>query len=143
MKGFDVIFLLLYDVSMNFSKSRLARSIILICDDDADVLAMLAEAFVDAGGHVVTATGSEEAWSLLQKNKVNCVLSDIRMSDGNGIDLAKKIRAQFKDIPLFLMTGFQDYKGSKLQDIGVEEIFFKPFVIEDIVETVALKLESM
>ena len=135
--------MLLYDIPMNFSKSRLSSATILVCDDDADVLDVLVDAFKDAGSQVVTASGSEEAWSLLQKNKVDCVLSDIRMSDGNGIDLAKKIHSHFKEIPLLLMTGFQDYKGSSLQDIGVEAIFFKPFVIEDIVETVALKLESM
>lgn len=128
---------------MSFSKSILKSATILICDDEKDIRDVLAFAFEDAGCHVLQSENPDEAWQLIHQHKVDCIISDIRMSDGNGVDFAKKINQTYPQIPFFLMTGFTEYQGSEVREFGVEALFFKPFVVAEVVEAVALKLQSL
>lgn len=128
---------------MSFSQSRLKGATILICDDDKDVRAVLVEAFEDAECQVVAADKTAKAWEIIQKYSVDCIVSDIQMCDGDGVEFAKKVHQLDKPIPFFLITGFSDYQGHEVKSFGVEAIFFKPFHVEEIVEAVALKLESL
>lgn len=128
---------------MSFSQSRLQGATILICDDDKDVREVLVEAFEDAGCQVVAASSTKQAWQVIQKYTVDCIVSDIQMSDGDGVDFAKRVYDSEAPIPFFLITGFSDYQGHEVKSFGVEAIFFKPLHPEEIVEAVALKLESL
>lgn len=128
---------------MSFSQSRLKGATILICDDDKDIRDVLAEAFKEAGSQVVTVENTIKAWQVLQKYSVDCIVSDIQMDEGDGVEFAKKIHQSDKPIPFFLITGFSHYQGHEVKSFGVEAIFFKPLHVEEIVEAVALKLESL
>jgi DNA-binding NtrC family response regulator len=50
------------------------------------------------------ANNGKEALNLLKKNKIDLVISDIRMPDINGLDLLVKIKKEFPETKVIIMT---------------------------------------
>ena len=128
---------------MSFSQPRIVGANILICDNDEDVRSILIEAFKDAGSHAIESSSLSQAWQFIQKYQIDCIICDISLDDGDGVQFAKRLMQSEYEIPLYLITGFSDYQGHEVREFGVEAIFFKPFSVDEIVEAVALKLESL
>lgn len=58
--------------------------------------------------NVLTADGAEMAMQLLRQHPdVEVVVTDMKMPDVNGLELATMIRAEFPDMRVFLLTGFE------------------------------------
>lgn len=130
-------------MSMAFSQQSMSGFSILVCDDDPMICDLLREAFVSAGCRVLEANSGNAAWALMQKDKkIDCVVTDLDMPDGDGIQLIKNIRSYQQRLPIFLITGFADYRGNEVLEHGVEAVYFKPFLVEEVVEAVALCLQN-
>ena len=78
---------------------------ILVVDDEADLLDLLAENLRRAGYAVDTAADGGAAKEALAKNRYDVVLSDIVMPGMNGLELLRRVREQDFDLPVLLMTG--------------------------------------
>ena len=62
------------------------------------------------------------------------ILSDMRMPDGEGIDILNYINNEDKNIPLFFMTGFSgDFNSDDMIAKGAKKVFSKPFKCKDLV----------
>lgn len=75
----------------------------------------------------------EEAWSYFLKNKdLELAILDVGLPDGNGFDLAKKMKAESSILFLFLTA--QADAESRLQgfEIGAEEYIPKPFHLKEL-----------
>lgn len=76
----------------------------LVIDDEPDIRELLEltlnrmEIATDAAGTVAEAT------SLIANNKYNLCLTDMRLPDGNGIDLVKLIHSHQPDMPVAVIT---------------------------------------
>jgi two-component system response regulator ResD len=110
---------------------------ILIVDDEPMIREILKEAFEIAKFTVHEAKNGREAFKLVQEIQYNCVLSDVRMPGGDGIELAKNICELIGPKPkVFLVTGFIDMTTLKAKEWGVIKIFEKPFDFRDILEQI-------
>lgn len=114
---------------------------ILCVDDEIDILELLVDELEDEGFQTLQALGYKEALDVLAKNKVDCVISDIKMPDGSGVELAKEI-VKTNKIPVYLITGFNDYSLEELKSIGVTSLFMKPFDFTDVVSSIKSSLEA-
>ncbi len=75
---------------------------ILIVEDNQDVLSGMAEVLEDDGYHVLRCTELAEARRQLRAGSpVHAVISDLRLPDGSGAELAHET-----DLPLILMSGY-------------------------------------
>src|SRR5574341_1539782 len=79
---------------------------ILIVDDEASVRESLEKVLSKAGYLTFTASSGNDALAHLAKEKVDIVLSDLKMPDGDGVDLLKRIKNNFPDIEVILLTGY-------------------------------------
>ena len=104
--------------------------------DETDILELFRDELQECGHCVLEATNVSDALKLFGENQVDCVISDIRMPGEDGIELAKKIKAQKKDIPVFLVTGFSDYTSEELGQVGVDAVIFKPFDLEEVISMI-------
>ncbi|MFO0583432.1 MAG: sigma-54 dependent transcriptional regulator [Anaeromyxobacter sp.] len=111
----------------------MARSRILVVDDDPASREMLARVLA-ADGHAVTAAGDgNEALAALSRAGADLVVSDIRMPDLDGYGLADRMREQAPDVPLVLVTAFGDVQGA-VEAIrrGAYDYLSKPFDVDAI-----------
>lgn len=81
---------------------------LLVVDDDADIRAALAEALADERTDVHTAESATIALAVLAGNRVDVVLTDIRMPGLDGIGLLRLLRERAADVDVILMTAFDD-----------------------------------
>lgn len=102
---------------------------ILVVDDEPDMLELISILFKKFNFSVEVANSGNEAWTYLKgENDFNLVLTDVRMPDGDGIELAKKIREKHPSKPSILfMSGFSDLLNEEIFHIGAEGKFTKPF----------------
>ena len=117
---------------------------LLIVDDEADLVEVIADSFRQMGWNVLTASGGDEAFEVVRKNKVDIVLSDVRMPKGDGIGMLSNIRSEFPGVPVvFLMTGFSSVPTEELIKMGAHAVFSKPFnrdqVYSEVSKAVGLK----
>lgn len=76
---------------------------VLIVDDERVCLEDLRQALVPAGFEIDTATGVSEALSMYEQHRHDCVITDFRMPDGNGADLARRLP---EDATIVIMSGY-------------------------------------
>jgi len=89
---------------------------ILVVDDEPSVTGSLELILSEGGFEVLTANSFASSTAILNRTKVDLVITDLRLADASGIDLIKHIKKDTPDIEVILMTGY----GSL--DITIEAI---------------------
>ena len=78
------------------------------------------------GAKTLSAANSREAMKVVDQQNIDVILTDVRMPDGDGIDLLSQITT-LKSPPLFfVMTGFADIELEDAKRMGAITIFTKP-----------------
>jgi DNA-binding NtrC family response regulator len=87
--------------------NAIAKSVILVVDDDALVRVHSNLALEDAGYEVVEASNAADALAKLEERPdIAALFTDVRMpGDLNGIDLANAVHAQRPDIAILVTSG--------------------------------------
>jgi two-component system response regulator YesN len=88
--------------------STSAAGVILIVDDDRDLLYLLTEAFQNAGYYVVGASDFASARVSLRTHRLTALLTDVRLGEYNGIQLALLAREMHPAIKVVVFSGFDD-----------------------------------
>jgi CheY-like chemotaxis protein len=119
---------MLQKIQVNEAILKPAEVKILIVDDEPMILETIGGIFQMYGFNVEFAENGIQAYEFTEKNNYNLILSDIRMPQGDGIELAKKIKAKKPNTPTILfMTGYTDVLNEEIYHIGAEGKFNKPF----------------
>ena len=92
----------------NPESEALGQMRILVVDDSADTVDMLARLFELEGAVIKTAGGGAEALEIARDNDFDVVLSDISMPEMDGFEFARRLREMDnqKEVPLIAVTGF-------------------------------------
>jgi CheY-like chemotaxis protein len=91
---------------------------ILIVDDDKRMTRTLADILSLAGHHVTEAHSGPGALEKIQSQAFDCVLTDVRMPEMDGVELHRRLRAVQPGLPVILMTA---YAADTLTNQGLEE----------------------
>lgn len=91
---------------MNYKNQGPSRSI-LIVDDDRLILATMSQGLQQAGYVVFQASSGKEALQLAMKHTPDLALLDVRMPHISGIELAERLRHDFK-IPFLFLSAYGD-----------------------------------
>jgi CheY-like chemotaxis protein/GAF domain-containing protein len=120
----------------------LAGSRVLVVDADDQVRAAAHSLLERYGCTVETARDGVESASMVRAcgaESYDVIIADIRLPDMSGYDLLLKLREQQESIPLVLMTGFGYDPGHsivKARQAGVDLVLFKPFRVDQLLDTV-------
>jgi DNA-binding NtrC family response regulator len=99
---------------------------ILLVDDEQDFSQLMMFWLESKGYSVVTAMDGEAAIEALKKEKVDIVLTDLRMPKMDGVDLIKKIRESDKNMPIIVISAYvDDPKATEAIKYGISGIFCK------------------
>ena len=91
---------------------------ILVVDDDRRMAKTLVSIFQVKGYHAEAAHSGPEALEKVAGERFDCVLTDIKMPEMNGVALYRAIKARRPDLPVVLMTA---YSTDRLVQEGLEE----------------------
>ena len=114
---------------------------ILIVDDEANLLEVLAVALENMGYGTVTAETAEEALAVLEEREVHLVLSDLRLPGLSGRELMEKVKAANPDLPVVIMTAYASLKEAvEIIKEGAFDYTVKPFEPHALEATIASAL---
>src|SRR5215472_10025881 len=104
-------------------------STVLIVDDEPGVRDGLARAVSSKGHRAVPVPSLAEARRVLLAEPVDCVLLDVRLKDGDGLDLLREIReGAHRDTPVIMATAYGDSERTiRAMKEGAFEYVTKPF----------------
>ena len=77
---------------------------LLLVDDDPSLLKLLGMRLRSEGYQVTTAASGPEALRLLQKEKIELVISDLRMDEMDGLALFGEIQKRHTGLPVIILT---------------------------------------
>ncbi len=108
---------------------------ILIVDDDQRMANTLKDILSVKGYETEVALSGSEVLEKVAEDGFDCVLTDIKMPEMNGVELYKAIKKTQPNIPVVFMTA---YSADKLVKEGLQEgavtTLTKPFQIDELIE---------
>jgi CheY-like chemotaxis protein len=112
---------------------ELKQASILLVDDEPFLREIMGGWLSRVAGQVFCAEHGEEALKILAANKIDLILSDVRMPVMDGIALLKKVKEAGMRTPgVVLITGFSDVPLREAYDMGAEAILEKPISREEL-----------
>ena len=106
---------------------------VLSVDDDEEMIGLLHEVVSQLGHVSVTAVDGVDALEKLGESEFDIIITDISMPRMNGIELTKRIKTEFEDIDVVVVTGYQEeYKYTDVIEIGASDFISKPFNINEL-----------
>ncbi len=101
---------------------------ILIVDDEVALRDALVFDFKRKGFTVFEAGSGSQAYEIVQREKIDVVLTDVRMAGGDGIELLDRIKARNATLPVVMfITGFADISLEDAYEKGADAVLPKPF----------------
>jgi DNA-binding NtrC family response regulator len=110
---------------------------VLIVDDEAGMRTALEINFQRRGWQVETAAGKAEAIARFRQRRHALVVSDIRMPDGDGLEVMRAAREISALTPVILLTAFGSVPDAvNAMKSGASEYVTKPVVFEQLMDIV-------
>lgn len=114
-------------------KEKQTSSSVLSVDDDEEMIGLLHEVVSQLGHVSVTAVDGVDALEKLGESEFDIIITDISMPRMNGIELTKRVKTDFEDIDVVVVTGYQEeYKYTDVIEIGASDFISKPFNINEL-----------
>src|SRR5580704_10768372 len=79
---------------------------ILLVEDDEVLRKVFQRTLTREGYRVLSAADVPEALRLVQGQTPRLALLDLCLGDGDGLELARELRARYADVPLIMVTGY-------------------------------------
>src|SRR4051794_40201659 len=121
----------------------MSRATLLLVDDELVVRRLLGDALARAGYHVEVASSDTEALERLAQPGIDMLLVDLRLGDGDGVQVMQAARQLWPRLPIIMLTA----NGSLASAIaavrcGVADYLLKPIDLETLRERVAAILDD-
>lgn len=118
---------------------------VLIVDDEADIRELIDITLSRMGFNTECAANLAEAHQQLESQRFSLCLTDMRLPDGNGLDLIDYITNQYPDTPVAMITAHGNMEAAiRALKSGAFDFVSKPIDLVQLREMVnsALKLEA-
>jgi CheY-like chemotaxis protein len=115
---------------------------ILVVDDEPAVLALVRRCLDDQRVTLIEASSGKDAIELIMVGQdLDLVITDLRMPETEGDELARQVRAVEPDVKVLFMTSHADLPFEASSQLRADEAYLdKPFTREELREAVALLL---
>ena len=119
---------------------QLAKSTVLVVDDDPDLRAVARDGLEILGCDVLLAGGGPDALEILKSHgPVDLLMVDVRMGGMDGLELIQRARGIWPGLKALVMTGGAEVPDSRN---GATRMLRKPFRVDDLAQEIAALLSS-
>lgn len=117
---------------------------ILLIEDDTSFATLLQNFLNRKGYETSVAYTFAEGLSKISKENFQLIMCDLRLPDGDGISLTQKVKQQFPNLPIILMTGYADVNTaiSAIKN-GASDYISKPFNPDEVLIIVNNALDNV
>ncbi|NOR24600.1 MAG: response regulator, partial [Desulforhopalus sp.] len=110
---------------------------VLIVDDDSSILEVLDARLTAAGFTTHKATSGPEALQILKKQRIDLLVSDIKMPEMSGLELLEKTRTIFPQLPVIFLTAYGTIPDAvDALKSGAVDYLTKPFDGKELVQKI-------
>ncbi|RJQ38338.1 MAG: sigma-54-dependent Fis family transcriptional regulator [Nitrospiraceae bacterium] len=121
----------------------MSKGNILIIDDEDIVRISCKRALMPEGFEVKTAQNGIEGLKMIEEERFDIVLTDLKMPDIDGIEVLRLIKQRWADTVVIIITGYQTVDSAvKAIKLGAYDYIEKPFTPDGIVNVVHRALED-
>ena len=118
------------------------KTVLIVADEDGIREIIMLELEMH-GCRVLQASGGAHAFEMVQHERIDVVLTDVRMPAGGGLEFLERVGKLKSGRPaVFLMTGYSDIKATEAKARGAVAMFQKPFPLKDVIDAVKNHLVS-
>jgi two-component system, NtrC family, response regulator HydG len=116
---------------------------ILVVDDNQSIRLSLRKTLQKEGFHVQEAESAEDALQLLQSAELDLVLTDMRMSGMDGLELTRRIKEQRPEVDVIIFTAFGSVEiAVEAMRLGASDFVTKPIDRLVLLKTIQKALET-
>jgi len=116
---------------------------ILVIDDEPSMRELLAIMLRKEGFEVLLADSRVSAAAVLAKGPVPMVITDVKLPDGDGIEILRHVKAAAPETVVIVMTAFGSTQTAVAAlKLGAHDYLIKPFDIEELRIVVSNALEK-
>ena len=118
-------------------------SSILIVDDEPEMASVVEQALTRRGYKAKQVNSADAAWTLLETEDYDVVVTDINMKGMTGVELTDRIAKNRKDVPVIVMTAFGSLETAiATMRAGAFDFITKPFEIDQLTVAVERALQN-
>ena len=111
---------------------------VLVCDDDAGVRGMIAEALRTKSIQVETADRAMDAIQKIMRTRYQALILDLKMPGLGGLDTIPIIKRIDETLPIIVVTGHSSYETERAaRAAGVFYYLVKPFPVHELWKAVS------
>lgn len=114
---------------------------VLVIDDEDSIRALYEAELMDEGYKVLSAPDSMTAFSIMDSEKVDLVVLDIKLKGESGLKILQDIHKANSRIPVILSTAYGSYKDD-ISSWLAEAYVVKSGSLDDLKEQVAKTLDK-
>jgi two-component system response regulator PilR (NtrC family) len=112
-------------------RNRAVVNNVLIVDDEEDIRELLELSLLRMGLGADTVGTLAEARSMLESNRYHLCLTDMRLSDGDGLDLVEHIQRHWPNLPVAVITAFGSIETAiRALKLGAFDFVTKPIELQ-------------
>jgi DNA-binding response OmpR family regulator len=114
----------------------MSKPMILVVEDDAGVRTLLETVLEAEGFAVATARDGLEGLLKIRMQPPAAILLDIMMPDVGGLRVLDELASDHADVPVIVVTGKPEAAATARDRLGRENVFDKPFDIDELMARV-------
>ena len=123
------------------------KSKVLVIDDEPDIRELLMLTLSRMGLHCDTAANFKQGIDCIKQNHYSLVLTDMRLPDGEGIDIVKFIQKFKPQLPVAVITAYGNIEGAvNTLKAGAFDYISKPvdlMILQELVKTILAMPNSL
>jgi signal transduction histidine kinase len=115
---------------------------VLVVDDEESVVVTIKAILQLDGYDVATTTSGARAREMVREVEYDLVLTDLRLEDGDGLDVLKAVRESYPETVTIMLTGYASLESAiHALRAGAYDYLVKPSEVEELRATVSRGLE--
>jgi two-component system, NtrC family, response regulator len=104
---------------------------VLVVDDEESIRRLMEKELSSMRRSVCGADSARKAFELIERQQFDVIVLDIRLPDGDGVELLEKFKQAIPDVEVILITGYGNVDNAvEAMKLGAYDYITKPFTLD-------------